>query len=50
MAVMNKVDVAKMKNGQEQSTSLHDMSLQETNVLEHDLELLKADNVLIMSK
>ena len=50
MAVVNGVDVAKMKNGQEQLTSLHDMSLRETNVLECDLELLEADSVLIVSK
>jgi len=50
MAVMNEVDVAEMKNGQEQSTSLHDVSLRETTVLEHDLELLEADNVLIASE
>ena len=50
MAVVNEVDVAKMKNGREQLASLRDVSLRETNVLERDLELLEADSIVIASE
>lgn len=50
MKIVTKFDITQMKNGGEQLTGLSDVSLRETNIFEHDLEMFELDGIFIASK